>query len=82
MKASSMRRSFLALGLLSESGCKKAEECQAFETCGSKTLSACCTDTQCRYLASDGTSFPCNGTDCGAPQSTAAKDAVAWCAKQ
>ena len=70
--------SLLALGLLSGAGCKKNEECQVAETCGSKTLSACCTDTQCRYLSSDGTSFSCNGTDC----QSAAIEAVAWCKKQ
>jgi hypothetical protein len=73
----------LVLGVGTFTGCgsgssSSPEQCQAFETCGSYTLSACCTNTQCRYLSSNGQSFPCAGTDCTAEAQTA----VNWCLSQ
>jgi len=39
------------------------------------TLRYCCDASTCHYVASDGTDFPCNGTDCSA----ALMMATAWC---
>lgn len=51
----------MAVGL----GCSEDEECQSSSSaCGSFT--ACCTSSDCYYLAGDGTRFDCNGTDCSA----------------
>ena len=55
------------------------EQCQtASISCGGKKIDACCTTSQCRYEASDGTVFNCNGTDCQA----AAQQAARWCVNQ
>ncbi|MBK8167300.1 MAG: hypothetical protein IPK64_15265 [bacterium] len=60
--------SCLVLGAM---GCSEDEECGSDSTyCG--TFTACCTSSDCYYLASDGTRFNCNGTDC-----TAAAEALA-----
>ena len=63
---------------LSQRSSSSPDQCQAFETCGSYTLSACCTDTQCRYLSSSGQNFPCDGSDC----TVAAQSAANWCLSQ
>ncbi len=44
------------------------EQCSgyAFISCGSRSVQACCTSTQCRYVVSDGTVFECSGTNCNA----------------
>jgi len=74
--------SLFALGLFSGSGCGSSssdEQCQTVPiSCGGKKIDACCTTSQCRYKASDGTVFNCNGTDCRA----AAQQAARWCANQ
>jgi hypothetical protein len=68
----------LAVGMFTGCGSGGSEQCQAFETCGSYTLSACCTDTQCRYKSNNGQNFQCAGTQCD----SAAQSAVAWCMAQ
>jgi len=54
---------FLASILLVGLGCSEDEECLTDSSvCG--TFTACCTSSDCYYLAGDGTRFDCNGTDC------------------
>lgn len=56
---------FLASLLCAGLGCSDDEECQSSSSaCGSFT--ACCSSKDCYYLASDGTRFDCDGTNCNA----------------
>jgi hypothetical protein len=65
-----------AVVLLGAISCGPAEACSQSGSCqGGGSYQSCCTATQCRYLASDGSSFNCNGTDCY----TAAQQVIAWC---
>ncbi len=67
----------LAAGLSACGGGGGNETCSGFGSAcpAGGTLQACCTSTQCRYVASDGSNFPCNGTDC----TSAAQKATMWC---
>lgn len=44
-------------------------------SCDKGRLESCCAANQCTYRVSDGTDFPCDGTDCTA----AAEEATAYC---
>ena len=102
-----MRRSFLArvtivavagLGLLGSlllgTGCvDPVETCSQLRTCGSKTLSGCSNDADCRYKSSDGHAWSCKGTkvqstygdsySCtGSSCEIAAQEASDWCFSQ
>jgi len=73
----------LLLGVGVSSGCgssssSESEQCQTAMTCGSYTLSACCTSSQCRYKSSNGKEFACVGTNCD----SAANSAASWCLSQ
>ena len=87
VRVSSLKKMFVKVSLLLAvgmfAGCgsgssSSPEQCQVATTCGSYTLSACCTNTQCRYKSSNGQTFACAGTDCNA----AANDAANWCLNQ
>lgn len=58
-------------------GSTTGETCNPFGgACrGGGTLRDCCSANACHYVASDGTDFPCNGTDCSA----ALMNATMWC---
>jgi hypothetical protein len=58
-------------------GSNGAETCNPFGGACPKggTLQDCCDATSCHYVASDGTDFPCDNTDCSA----ALMMATTWC---
>jgi hypothetical protein len=76
-----MKRIFatVVIAIACAAGCGggSGEACTTFGgTCPKGgTLSACCTDRQCHYKASDGSDFPCAMTDC----TQANMQANAWC---
>lgn len=87
VRVSFLKKAFVLVSLVlavgTFTGCgsgssSSSEQCEVATTCGSYTLSACCTNTQCRYKSSNGQSFACAGTDCNA----AAQDAANWCLSQ
>jgi hypothetical protein len=69
--------SLALMGALAGCGASSGESCGPFGgACKfNGTLRYCCTTTFCHYVASDGTDFPCNGTDCSA----ALMMATTWC---
>jgi hypothetical protein len=72
----------LALGLIAGCGSSSSsEQCQKAMDCGSQSLSACCTDTNCRYKSSDGQTWACSGSGASNCQS-AAQSAANWCLAQ
>lgn len=68
------------LAACGQSSGRSDETCLAVPgACGNKTLESCCAaGNQCRYVVSDGTEFPCDGSDCN----DAANKATAYCQNQ
>jgi hypothetical protein len=70
----------LMLALTAWEACADPEQCAGGLGCNKGGLvQTCCTSTNCKYKASDGTVFDCGGTNCSVGNPSAAELAAKWC---